>query len=54
MLRGISPQDFYNEAGEAQVLVATGETETYANVILRKGSTPSRVSGPGDAVERQS
>ena len=52
-VRMLSRQDFYNEAGEAQVLVATGETETYADVILRKGVTPSRASGPGDDVERQ-
>ena len=53
-VRLLSRQDFYGEAGEAQVLVATGETATYANVILRKGVTPSGVTSPTDSVERRS
>lgn len=53
-VRLLSRQDFYDEAGEAQVLVATGETATYANVILRKGVTPSGVSSPTASVERRS
>ena len=36
----LSRRDFYAEAAEAQVVVATGETATYANVLLRKGVTP--------------
>lgn len=39
-IRMPSRQDFYAEAAEAQVVVATGETTTYANVLLRKGVTP--------------
>ena len=46
-VRLLSRQDFYKEAGEAQVLVATGETATYANVILRKGVVPSKGPSPG-------
>ena len=52
-VRMLSRQDFYNAAGKAQVLVATGETATYANVILRKGVTPSRVSVRGDVGAEQ-
>lgn len=40
-VRMLSRQDFYREAAEAQVVVATGETATYANVLLRKGVTPT-------------
>ena len=39
-VRLLSRQDFYAEAAQAQVVVATGETATYANVLLRKGVTP--------------
>lgn len=39
-VRMLSRQDFYDDAANAAVLVATGETQTYANVILRKGVTP--------------
>ena len=39
-VRLLSRRDFYAEAAEAQVVVATGETATYANVLLRKGVTP--------------
>lgn len=38
--RLLSRRDFYGEAAEAQVVVATGETAAYANVLLRKGVTP--------------
>ena len=38
-VRLLARQDFYDEAAAAQVMVATGETTTYANVILRKGVT---------------
>ena len=38
----LARQDFYDEAAAAEVVVATGETATYANVILRKGVTPVR------------
>ncbi len=41
-VRLLNRQGFYNEAADAQVVVATGETATYANVILRKGVTPPR------------
>jgi len=40
-VRLLSRQDFYCEADKAQVVVATGETATYANVLFRKGVTPS-------------
>ena len=40
-VRLLARQDFYDEAAAAEVLVATGETATYANVILRKGVTPA-------------
>lgn len=40
-VRLLDRQDFYREAAEAQVVVATGETATYANVLLRKGVTPT-------------
>ena len=40
-IRLLSRQDFYGEAAKAQVVVATGETATYANVLLRKGVTPT-------------
>ncbi len=39
-VRLLSRQDFYDEAANAEVIVATGETAVYANVILRKGVTP--------------
>lgn len=41
-VRLLNRQDFYDEAADAQVVVATGETAIYANVILRKGVTPTR------------
>ena len=41
-VRLLARQDFYDEAAVAEVVVATGETATYANVILRKGVTPVR------------
>ena len=34
--------DFYERAQEAFMIVQTGDTETYANIILRKGVTPLR------------
>ena len=40
-VRLLSRHDFYDEAAKAQVVVATGETATYANVLLRKGVTPA-------------
>ncbi|MCY4068867.1 MAG: fucose isomerase [Acidimicrobiaceae bacterium] len=40
-VRMLSRRNFYGEAAQAQVVVATGETATYANVILRKGVTPA-------------
>jgi len=33
--------DFYERARQAFAVVATGDTATYANVMLRKGVTPS-------------
>lgn len=30
-------QDFYHEASKAYLIIATGETATYANIIIRKG-----------------
>ena len=46
-VRLLSRQDFYAEAAEAQVVVATGEVATYANVLLRKGVTPSGAAPRG-------
>lgn len=34
--------DFYERAQEAFVVVQTGDTATYANIIIRKGVTPLR------------
>ena len=34
--------DFYERAQESFLIVQTGDTETYANLILRKGVTPLR------------
>lgn len=37
VIRMLERQDFYNEARKAHLIIATGETETYANIILQKG-----------------
>ncbi|MFP6872565.1 MAG: L-fucose mutarotase [Verrucomicrobiales bacterium] len=34
--------DFYARAGKAFAIVASGDTAKYANIILKKGVTPSR------------
>ena len=41
---------FYEEAGAAYLVVRTGETRTYGNVLVRKGVVPSVgfPSAPGD------
>ena len=36
----ISRFDFYDRARRAFAVVATGETDTYGNIILKKGVTP--------------
>ena len=36
-VRFLDRHDFYDVAAEAYVIVRTGETRTYGNVILRKG-----------------
>ena len=36
-VRFLDRHDFYDVAGEAYLIVRTGETRTYGNVILRKG-----------------
>jgi L-fucose mutarotase len=36
-VRFLARHDFYDVAGEAYLIVRTGETRTYGNVILRKG-----------------
>jgi L-fucose mutarotase len=36
-VRFLDRQAFYDAAAEAYVIVRTGETRTYGNVILRKG-----------------
>jgi L-fucose mutarotase len=36
-VRWLSRTDFYDEAAGAYLLVRTGETRTYGNVLLRKG-----------------
>lgn len=36
-VRLLSRHDFYEEAGRAFLVVRTGETRTYGNVLLRKG-----------------
>jgi L-fucose mutarotase len=36
-VRFVPRHDFYDVAGEAYLIVRTGETRTYGNVILRKG-----------------
>ena len=36
---------FYELAGQAEVIVRTGETRTYGNAIFRKGVTPVEHSG---------
>jgi L-fucose mutarotase len=35
--RFLDRHDFYGVAAEAYLIVRTGETRTYGNVILRKG-----------------
>jgi len=37
---GIPRAEFYDRARQAFAVVATGETATYANIILKKGVTP--------------
>ena len=34
--------DFYDRAQDSFMVVQTGDTETYANIIIRKGVTPLR------------
>lgn len=36
-VRWLSRSDFYDEAADAYLVVRTGETRTYGNVIVRKG-----------------
>jgi L-fucose mutarotase len=36
-VRFLDRHDFYDVAAEAYLIVRTGETRTYGNVILRKG-----------------
>jgi L-fucose mutarotase len=36
-LTAVSREDFYERAREAYGIVATGETELYANIIIKKG-----------------
>ena len=43
-VRLLDRQDFYREAADAEVIMATGETAVYANVILRKGVTRTWVA----------
>lgn len=37
--------DFYERAGSAYVVIRTGETRTYGNVIVRKGVVPDPAGG---------
>lgn len=39
-LRFVDRQDFYDVAASSYLIVRTGETRTYGNVILRKGVVP--------------
>lgn len=38
MIKKVERFDFYNEAKEAYTIIATGETELYANIIIQKGN----------------
>jgi L-fucose mutarotase len=40
-VRFLDRHDFYDAAGDAYLIVRTGETRTYGNVILRKGVVTS-------------
>ena len=39
--RFLDRHDFYDEAANAYLVVRTGETRTYGNVLVRKGVVPS-------------
>jgi len=38
--------DFYDVAATAYLVVRTGETRTYGNVVVRKGVVPTPTKGP--------
>ncbi|WP_425956703.1 RbsD/FucU family protein [Xylanimonas sp. McL0601] len=40
-VRLVERHDFYDLAGSAYLIVRTGETRTYGNVIVRKGVVPA-------------
>ena len=41
LLEKIDRFDFYSRAAKAFAIVASGDTAKYANIILKKGVTPS-------------
>ena len=45
--RFLGRHEFYDEAETAYLIVRTGETRTYGNVIVRKGVVPDAQSGRG-------
>ncbi len=44
--RFIDRHDFYDAAASAYLIVRTGETRTYGNVLVRKGVVPSEGNRP--------